>query len=56
MPHRFVDSNGKGWTILEAWVQHLNGELRWVWKPADPVFATGFSNLQDAHGPWPRGL
>lgn len=38
----------------EAWVQHLNGELRWVWKPADPVFATTISNLQAAHGPWPE--
>lgn len=39
----------------EAWVQHLNGELHWVWKPADPVFAALVSQLQDAHGPWPEG-
>ncbi|MCE2746928.1 MAG: SAM-dependent methyltransferase [Burkholderiales bacterium] len=40
---------------LEAWVQHLNGELQWVWKPADPAFATTVSHLQATHGPWPEG-
>lgn len=39
---------------LEAWVQHLNGELRLVWKPADPLFATAVQTLQTAHGPWPE--
>lgn len=40
---------------LEAWVQHLDGELRCVWKQADDEFAAAISNLQATHGPWPEG-
>ena len=39
----------------EAWVQQLNSDLRFIWKPADPLFATAVQNLQLAHGPWPEG-
>lgn len=39
----------------EAWVQNVNDTLRFVWRPADPLFATAIQQLHQAHGPWPEG-
>jgi SAM-dependent MidA family methyltransferase len=40
---------------MEAWVQHQQGQLNWIWKNADPVIATEINRLQQVHGPWPEG-
>jgi SAM-dependent MidA family methyltransferase len=39
----------------EAWVQHSNGSLQWIWKPADHQLAQTIEHLHTKHGPWPDG-
>lgn len=39
--------------VLEAWVQYTEGQLNWIWKPADPEFSAAVTRLQADYGPWP---